>query len=59
MQATTEAALIGTYRTFGKYGPVYEVLRSAGSQKVRIVVVETGEEIDYPTDQALEDPMAN
>ena len=48
--------LVGTYRTFGEYGPVYHVLRRADGQKVHVVVVQTGEELDYPAEQAAQDP---
>lgn len=53
------ADLVGTFRTFGEYGPVYEVMRPVNGQKVHVVVVQTGEELDYPTEQALSDPEAN
>ena len=50
------AALVGTYRTFGEYGPVYQVVGPLSGQKVHVVVVQTGEELDYPVEQALQDP---
>ena len=50
--------LVGTYRTFGADGPVYQVLRQLDERSVRIAVVETGEELDYPAQQALDDPEA-
>ena len=50
--------LIGTYRTFGEAGPVYEVLRKVDGATVHIVVVETGEELNYPAAEALNDPEA-
>lgn len=53
------ADLVGSFRTFGAYGPVYQVLRPVNGQKVHVVVVQTGEEIDYPVDQAAQDPVAN
>lgn len=56
--APTTDALVGTYRKFGQDGPVYQVLRMLHEQAVRIVVVETGEELDYPAEQALTDPEA-
>ncbi len=56
--ARTTDDLVATYRTFGEEGPVYQVLRRAGEATVRIVVVETGEDLDYPAEQALNDPEA-
>lgn len=51
--------LVGTYRTFGDAGPVYEVLSRVNEATVRIVVVETGEELNYPISEALSDPEAD
>ena len=48
--------LVGTFRTFGDYGPVYQVMSTVNGQKVHVMVVQTGEEIDYPADQASQDP---
>ena len=56
--ARTTDDLIGTYRSFGEAGPVYEVLHRVDAVMVRIVVVETGEELDYPVAEALIDPEA-
>jgi len=50
--------LVGTMRSFGEDGPVYQVLRSADGEMLRIVVVETGETLDDPLAQVLEDPLA-
>lgn len=50
------ADLAGTYRTFGEYGPVYQVVGPVNGSKVHVVVVQTGEELDYPVEQALADP---
>ena len=50
--------LTGTFRTFGAEGPVYHVLRQIGGDKLRVCVVESGEELDYPVKQALVDPEA-
>ena len=54
----TAAELVGTFRSFGDYGPVYEVTSTVNGQKVHVVVVQTGEELDYPVAQALADPVA-
>lgn len=56
---TTAADLVSSYRTFGEYGPVYQVLHAVNGGKVHILVVQTGEEIDYPVDQAALDPVAS
>ena len=56
--ARTADDLIGAYRTFGADGPVYRVIGKAGETKVRIMVVESGEELDYLLARALDDPEA-
>jgi hypothetical protein len=50
--------LVGTYRTFGAEGPLYKITAKVGETKVRIVVVESGEELDYLIERALRDPEA-
>ncbi len=50
--------LIGSFRRFGTEGPVYEVIAQAGHDTIRILVVETGETLDYSTEKALRDPEA-
>jgi hypothetical protein len=54
----TADELIGTYRTFGADGPAYQVLSKRDGQTVRVRVLESGEEVDYPVPQALADPEA-
>lgn len=49
--------LVGTFRTFGEYGPAYQVVSTVNGQKVHVVVLQTGEELDYPAEQALKDPV--
>ena len=56
--ARTADELVGTYRKFGIAGPVYKVLSNVSEAKVRIVVVESGEELDYLVERALLDPEA-
>lgn len=56
-------AVIGSFRTFGRLGPVYEVLRAvepATGDRVmlRVRLVCGGEELDYPLNDALDDPLA-
>ena len=50
--------LTGTYRTFGADGPLYKVIGKVSETKVHIVVVESGEELDYLSERALRDPEA-
>jgi len=57
----TPLELVGTVRRFGLTGPVYEVLRIANdrddqSAELRVVIPETGEEIDRPYAQVVVDP---
>ncbi|WP_342151077.1 DUF5397 family protein [Methylorubrum sp. SB2] len=54
-------SLIGTWRRFGPVGPVYEIIGTReplprGGSLMRVRVVETGEEIDYPLADILDDP---
>ena len=53
---------IGVIKTFGETGPMYEVLGPAPlgrkGQMIAIRVVLSGEELDYPLADMLEDPIA-
>lgn len=56
-----EARLVGTFRRFGEYGPVYEILavRAEGPSKVvEVEVPETGEKTVVKLDDVLADPQA-
>ncbi len=61
--ALAQPALIpvGTIKSFGETGPMYEVLGSAPRGKkgemVAIRVVLSGEELDYPLADMLDDPL--
>jgi hypothetical protein len=44
------------FRRFGEHGPLYEVTAVSG-QRVRIRVVLSGEETEYPLEAALADPL--
>jgi hypothetical protein len=50
--------VVGDFRTFGPDGPAYQVLEilDAPEGRVRIQVLESGETLDYPALQALQDP---
>ncbi len=53
----------GTLKTFGEYGPMYEVLGSVGAgpngqEMVSIRVFGTGEVLDYSVDELKSDPEA-
>lgn len=58
MTPPVPADLVGSYRSFGEFGPVYQVTGRVNGQKVHVVLVQTGEEIDYPIEQAIQDPAA-
>ena len=60
MQTMARSAddLLQTFRTFGDEGPVYQVVSKVNGQKVHVVVVQTGEELDYLVERALKDPEA-
>jgi hypothetical protein len=54
--------LIGTWRRFGVFGPVYEIIGAGrelagGDQLMRVRVVETDEELDYRLTEVLDDPV--
>ncbi len=54
-------SLIGSWRRFGAVGPVYEIVgvtepKAADRPRMRVRVLETGEELDYPLAEILDDP---
>ena len=56
-------AIVGSIRTFGHLGPAYEVLKVSAPEMgsnvmLRIRVIESGEELDYPLNDVLDDPLA-
>ena len=56
--------LVGTYRRFGQFGPSYEVLGpgsagKAGEARMRVRLIETGEEAEYGVELILADPIAD
>lgn len=55
---STADDLIKTYRTFGAEGPAYQVVSKRDGNTVRVRVLESGEELDYPVQQALADREA-
>ena len=50
------AALVGSFHRIGHYGPPYEVLRLIDEKEALIVLLETGEEVEYPIADILTDP---
>jgi hypothetical protein len=60
------ADLVGTWRRFGAFGPVYEIIGTGGEppgddppggdRLMRVRVAETGEELDYRLAEILDDP---
>jgi hypothetical protein len=55
------ASIVGVIKSFGQYGPMYEVLGPASrgdrGEMVAIRVVIGGEELDYPLADMLADPV--
>lgn len=54
--------LVGTVRRIGRNGPPYEVTGSAaptndGRKQLRIHMIESDEELDYPIEDILRDPL--
>ena len=59
---TTPLAIpVGTIKSFGQYGPIYEVLgpapRGKKGEMVTIRVIHGGETLDYPLADVLADPL--
>jgi len=52
---------IGAFKSFGEHGPMYEVLgpapRGPKGEMVAIRVFHSGEELDYPLADVLDDPL--
>ncbi len=48
---------LARFRSFGKFGPVYEVLRVEG-QKAIVELVQTGEQVSVDVVDVLADPLA-
>lgn len=55
---SSSADLVGSYRRFGREGPVYHVVGNVDAGMLSIVVVQTGETLNYPASKALKDPEA-
>jgi hypothetical protein len=54
--------VIGSIRTFGDYGPMYQVTGIAqpdkdGDPRVSLLVIESGETLDYSLEAVLQDPL--
>lgn len=54
--------LVGSFRRFGQFGPPYEVVGpgtpgKAGEARMRIRLLETGEEAEYGVEHILTDPI--
>ena len=54
--------LVGAFRRFGLFGPAYEVLGpgepgGAGAPRMRVRLLESGEEADYSVEHILTDPI--
>ncbi len=48
---------LARFRSFGEFGPVYEVLRVEG-QKAIVELVQTGEQVSVEVVDVLADPLA-
>jgi hypothetical protein len=54
--------IVGSVRTFGEYGPMYQVTgvaptSPAGDPMVSILVIESGETLDYELEAVMADPV--
>lgn len=54
--------LVGTFRRFGLFGPAYEVLATgtvgrSGEPRMRVRLLASGEELDYPVEHVVADPI--
>ena len=52
------ADLVGSCHTIGPIGPPYQVVATARDGKVAIMLLESGETVEYPTREVREDPVA-
>ena len=54
---------VGAIKQFGPWGPEYEILGAStpenGHRMAKIVIVRTGEELNYPLESILLDPEAS
>ena len=56
------STLVGSFRRIGLIGPPYEVLgpapsSDAGQARMRIHLFESNEDVDYPVEEILKDPI--
>ena len=58
VQPEADEPAIGGFRRFGEHGPAYEVVGRQDPETLRIVVVESREELSYPVSDARADPEA-
>lgn len=54
--------LVGTVRRIGRNGPPYEVMgngppASDGKKQMRIHMIESDEDLDYPVEDIMRDPL--
>ena len=56
--ARVMSPFVGQIRRFGEYGPAYEVIDVQPRGPVTIVVIESGERLEYPLTEVLADPLA-
>ena len=58
------SALVGSIRRLGLVGPAYQIVGPAtpaasGEAQLRIHLLESDEDVDYPLDDVLRDPEAD
>lgn len=61
LQGFVPEGIIGTWRRFGVTGPVYEIVGKErdlpnGDTLMKVLIVETGEEVEYKLTDILDDP---
>lgn len=62
MQHIEPQSFVGTWRRFGAVGPAYEIIAIGdelpnGDRVVKIRLAETGEEVDYTFNRAIDDQI--
>jgi len=50
--------LVGSFHKIGDLGPVYEVLEIVDDSSAIIIILESGEKLEYPLASILKDPEA-
>ncbi len=64
MDANQPPSVIGSFRSFGPYGPAYEVVKfvregADGCRWMQVHIFDSDEDVEYKLEDLLNDPMAD